>query len=244
MWAPPPEVVPDLLEDLVAFVNHCDGGQPLVRAALAHAQFETIHPFPDGNGRTGRALLQYMCRREGLSSHAPLPISSALMLAKSDYFNALDTTRVVCTPDDPSRSRAMQPWIDLSARATDHACRLYERLGEHVAAMQQRWHEAARERRIRTSSTAFRLLAHLPGNPVLTTGSVQRILRTNPRTARHAVSRLAEAGILVQRSAGRRNRVFECADMMDAFTEAARTQPADNLTLFRPAADDSEHRAL
>ena len=76
---------------------------------------------------------------------------------------------------------------------------------------------------------------------MLTAERAQAILQTNPRTGRYAVSRLAEAGILVQRSAGRRNRVFECADMMDAFTEAARAQPADNLTLssrHTPGADN------
>ena len=60
----------------------------------AHAQFETIHPVPDGNGRTGRAVLQYMYAREGMSEGAALPVSSALMLAKTDYFDALDESRV------------------------------------------------------------------------------------------------------------------------------------------------------
>ena len=86
---PPAELVPELLDDLAAFANRADDGFPLVRAALAHAQFETIHPFPDGNGRTGRAVLQYMYAREGMSEGAALPVSSALMLAKTDYFDAL-----------------------------------------------------------------------------------------------------------------------------------------------------------
>ena len=90
----------------------------------------------------------------------------------------------------------------------------------------------AGQHRIRPSSAAFRLLAHLPTTPVVTAGSAQRLLGSTERTARNAVSRLAEAGILAQRSAGRRNRVFECVTMMDAFTEASRDQPADNLTLL------------
>lgn len=228
---PAPEDVPGLLKDLVAFVNVGDGESPLVRAALAHAQFETIHPFPDGNGRTGRALLQYMCLREGLSGESALPISSALMLAKQDYFDALDSTRILCAPDDPHRSRAMHAWIDLFSQAADHACRLHERLNEHVEVLMGRWVAAARAQSIRPSSAAFRLLSHLPSNPVLNTDRTRALLQTTERTARHAVSQLVAAGILVQRSAGRRNRVLECPDMMDAFTEAARGQPADNLTL-------------
>ena len=228
---PPPEAVPSLLEDLVSFVNRDGDGNPIVRAALAHVQFETIHPFPDGNGRTGRALLQYMCLREGLAGRVALPLSSALMLAKQDYFDALDATRVVCEMDDSLRSHALHPWVDLLAQAADHACRLQERLNEHVETLLHQWTVKARTRRIRPSSAAFRLLSRLPSNPVLNIKRARELLGTNERTTRHAVSRLADAGILVQRSAGRRNRVFECSDMMDAFTEAAREQPADNLTL-------------
>ena len=91
------------------------------------------------------------------------------------------------------------------------------------------------------SSAAFRLLAHLLTNPVVTAGSVRGLPSATERTARNAVSRLEEAGIIAQRSAGRRNRVFECVAMIDAFTEAAREQPADNLTLSsarRPAPTD------
>ena len=238
---PPPEAVPGLLEDLVAYINQPDDGIPLVRAAVAHAQFETIHPFPDGNGRTGRALLQYMYLRAGLSTAAALPVSVALMLTKREYFDALDATRVVCAPDDPHRSRALRGWVEHLAAASDHACRLHDRLNTHVEALHQRWAATAREHRIRPSSAAFQLLAHLPTNPVVTADSARRLLRATERTARNAVSRLAEAGILSQRSASRRNRVFECVAMMDAFTEASREQPADNLTLLpapRPTRSD------
>ncbi|WP_419838682.1 Fic family protein [Candidatus Poriferisodalis sp.] len=230
---PPPEHVLGLLEDLVEYV-HRDDGDPLVRAAIAHAQFETIHPFPDGNGRTGRALIQFMLLREEVIGRGTLPISSALMIERPRYFDALDSFRLVCAPDDEARSRSAQPWIEMLAEATFHACILHDRLNSHVEALRQRWAAQATAKRIRPSSAAFRLLDHLPANPVLTADSARRLLDTNERTARHAVARLADAGILEQRSAGRRNRVFECGDMMDAFTESAREQPAANLTLSTP----------
>jgi Fic family protein len=229
---PPPEAVPALLDDLVAFINAPSDENPLVRAAIAHSQFETIHPFPDGNGRTGRALLQYMYLRDGLSGSAALPVSAALMLTKLDYFNALDATRIVCTPDAPERSKAFQAWIELLAGASDHACRLHERLNTHIETLLHNWNIEARRHRIRPSSAPARLIEHLPAHPVVTAASARELLDTNERTARNAVSRLAAAGILAQRSAGRRNKVFECTAMMDAFTEAAREQPADNLSLL------------
>ena len=232
--APPAEHVPELLDDLVAYVNRADG-VPLVRAAVVHAQFETIHPFPDGNGRTGRALIQFMLLREGVVGQGTLPVSSALMLEKSRYFDTLNAFRAVCAPHDAARSRSAQPWIEMFAEATLHACMLRGRLNSHVEALRQRWAAQAKAQRIRSSSAAFKLLEHLPVNPVVTAERVRALLGTSERTARQAVARLADAGILEQRSAGRRNRVFECGDMMDAFTESAREQPAANLTLATPA---------
>ena len=235
---PPPEHVLGLLGDLVEYVNR-DDSDPLVRAAVAHAQFETIHPFPDGNGRTGRALIQFMLLREEVIGSGTLPVSSALMIERPRYFDALDSFRLVCAPADEARSRSAQPWIELLAEAAFHACILHDRLNSHVEALRQRWATQATAKRIRRSSAAFRLLDHLPANPVLTADSARRLLDTNERTARHAIARVADAGILEQRSAGRRNRVFECGDMMDAFTESAREQPAANLTLSTPARTSS-----
>ncbi len=235
---PPAEFVDELLDDLVEFVNEKDG-IPIVRAAIAHAQFETIHPFPDGNGRTGRALIQYMYVRDELMSGGALPVSSALMLNRERYFDALDGIRAVCAPDDPERSKAFQPWIELLAQATDHACVLRRRLTQHVEALSQRWTKQARAAGIRTSSAAFQLLKVLPQHPVVTAESAAELLSIEQRTAQRAVARLANLGILEQRSAGRRNRVFECGDMMDAFTESAREQPAANLTLATPVSEHS-----
>ena len=233
---PPPELVNDLLGDLVAYVNEGDD-LTIVRAAIAHAHFETIHPFPDGNGRTGRALIQFMFRRDEMMGSGALPVSSALMLHKERYFDALNAVRYVGIPDDPARSRAYRPWIELLAQATAHACTLRERLIKHLEALSQRWTRRARHAGIRASSAASKLLESLPLHPVVTAESVANLLAVDPRTAQRAVARLAKLGILEQRSAGRRNRVFECGDMMDAFTESVREQPASNLTLSAPHPD-------
>ena len=233
---PPPESVPALLSDLIQFMNSRSGSAPVLEAAVVHAQFETIHPFADGNGRTGRALIQYMYAQDGLAANSALPVSSALMLGKEQYFEALDAYRVICDPEDGRRSDALYPLAELLASATRHACRLHERLDAHMGALRSKWREAASAHRVRLTGTTLRLLEWLPENPVLTVSSARQSLGLSERTARAAVSRLAAAGILAQRSAGRRNRVFECVDMMDAFTEAIRAQPADNLSLL-PAPD-------
>lgn len=227
---PPPEFVSGLLDDLVDYVNREDG-IPIVRAAIAHAQFETIHPFADGNGRTGRALMQYMLRRDEVMHGGALPVSAALMLNKAAYFDALDETRIVCAADDSERSKSLRSWIEMLAQSASHACVLRERLITHVDALSERWARQARQAGIRTSNAAFKLLEELPRHPVVTAGSAADVLSVSPRTAQRAVDRLAKLGILELRSAGRRNRVFECGDMMDAFAESTREQPAANLTL-------------
>ena len=89
---PPPELVHDLLEDLCAFCNG-DAVPAVAQAAIAHAQFETIHPFADGNGRTGRALIHLVLRRRGLATRVLPPVSLVLATWSDDYVAGLQATR-------------------------------------------------------------------------------------------------------------------------------------------------------
>src|SRR5699024_6392035 len=90
---PPPEEVPDLLQDLVQYMSGAIHS-PIIQAALAHAQFETTHPFPDGNGRVGRALIHTVLTRRGLTSEAILPVSLVLATLNREYIDGLDSFRV------------------------------------------------------------------------------------------------------------------------------------------------------
>jgi fido (protein-threonine AMPylation protein) len=85
---PPPELVPDAMTDLVAFLER-DDLHPIAQAAIAHAQFESIHPFTDGNGRVGRALIGAVLRRRGLTTSITVPIATALVADRSRYFDHL-----------------------------------------------------------------------------------------------------------------------------------------------------------
>lgn len=235
--APPPERVPDLMEDLVEYINSEADEDPVVRAGVAHAQFETIHPFSDGNGRTGRALIQFLLHRDGLVSGGALPISSALMLNKEQYFDSLNGCRAICEPDDPERSTRLLPWIEQFAEATSAAAVLKERLLGHIDALGERWKKAVVGSGMRHSGATLRLLRALPEHPVLTVNSIAGLLQMNKRTAQRAVNQLTALKILEQRSAGRRNRAFVCSDIMDAFAESVRQQPTTNLTLMPPPDD-------
>jgi len=92
MFTPPhSDRVAAAMDDLVAFAGR-DDIQALVHAALVHAQFETIHPFPDGNGRTGRAIIHSLLRRRGITRNVTVPISAGLLVDVDAYFVRSATT--------------------------------------------------------------------------------------------------------------------------------------------------------
>ena len=221
---PPPEAVSALLDDLVLAVNQ-PVASPLAHAAMVHAQFETIHPFADGNGRTGRALIHLMLRRAGMTATHTPPISSSLALRRDAYLQALNGTRPVCDSHDPQRSTGIAAWTSLLADATIEAVAFARRIIDHVAAIQNDWRERIRPTGIRANNAAMRLIDLLPSQPVLNANSAAELLDVNPRTARRSIDLLSNAGILVQRSAGKRNRVFEADAIMGTFTTLARLSP-------------------
>ena len=224
---PPPEEVPALMNDLVACANR-PGGSPIIQAALVHAQFETIHPFADGNGRTGRALIHLMLRRSGLTTTCTPPISSALASRRDNYLRALNTGRVVCGETEPERSAAMAEWVWLLADATAEAAVLARRVISHVGQVQEAWRRKASERGTRRASAPMRLIDVLPAHPVLNAAKATELLGADMRTALRSLRLLAECGILVQRSAGKRNRVYEAEDIVDAFAALAAAKPGDH----------------
>ncbi len=216
---PPPEVVPEMMGDLVARVNHGQG-HPLVEMAIVHAQFEMIHPFGDGNGRTGRALIQVMLQRSRMPTPSTLPISSSLALRKGEYMEALGEASVVCAPDAPARSHAVRQWIALAADAMSDAAFYAERLIKQVARVQADWHQRLHDTSAKKSTAAIRLLDHLPSHPVLNAEKAAGLLGSSWRTGARSLTALEQVGVLVQRSAGKRNRVYEAEAITRAFAAA------------------------
>ena len=207
--APPEDHVPALMDDLANYVNTSDH-PAVLRAAVAHSQFETIHPFGDGNGRTGRALIQTVLNAAGLADGA-VPVSSALSRDQRRYYDALNATRVVCgTGDTTARSRGLRDWL----RAFSNACVEAERQAATVAStvegLAHRWQTVAAFRR---DSAAAAMLAALPSMPVLDANTAARHLGVTPRTARAALAALTGAGI-VHPAGGRRNRRYTVPEMV------------------------------
>jgi len=213
---PPPDRVPGLLDDLLVYVNG-DDHSPLIQAALAHAQFETIHPFADGNGRTGRALIHVVLRRRGLAPAFVPPISLALATAAEAYIAGLTDFRALGEPDDPRRAVGASEWLRLFAAATRRACADAESYAEKIDALSTRWRHQLE--RVRADSGIDRLLRVLPGAPVVSVDSASALIGRSKARTTDAVNALAAAGILRQRNLGRqRYRVFEASGVLALFT--------------------------
>jgi Fic family protein len=201
---PPPDDVQGLLDDLVAFCNE-EMLPPLVQAAIAHAQFETIHPFADGNGRTGRALVQVVLRRRDLAPAYVPPISVMLARRKETYIHGL---RVF-------REGHVAEWLRMFAEATASAARLAQRYLGLVSDLQEQWREQLRPLAPRSDAAAWTILDVLPAHPVVTAGILMGATsRTRPAVV-NAVAQLVDAGVLIPLSTSARNRSWEASGLLD-----------------------------
>lgn len=207
---PPEELVRELLDDVTAYVSG-DEHPALLQAALAHSQFETIHPFADGNGRVGRALIQLVLRRRGVAARVLPPISLVLATRTGAYVKALDGTRA----DGPTLAGQLA-WVALFLSATGRACRDASQFATDLVALET----SSRERlgRVRANSATGLLVTALPSLPVFSvTTAAAHIGRTFQATS-DAVDRLVEAEVVRQVTLGRRNRTFEAVGLFEAFT--------------------------
>ncbi len=200
---PPSNAVARLMEDLVHYLNYSNH-HPVVKAAIAHAQFETIHPFDDGNGRTGRALIQSVLKSADYINHA-LPISAALNNARQNYYFALQRFRVLCAADDHiARSEAMRPWLEVFAQASKKAVVLSSSLQRQAEEIVSTW---KRNTRFRANSIAGKALAVLSSTPILDAPLLANKLGVSTRSARTALNKLESAGI-IENAGGERHRRF------------------------------------
>lgn len=231
---PPPELVDELLDDLAEFCNE-ESLPPLAQAAVAHAQFETIHPFADGNGRTGRALIHMILRRRGLGMRLLPPVSLVLATWAQDYIDGLTGTRYVDTWDSAVARSGINRWIALFASACRRAAEDAGQFEKQVQELQSSWRE--RIGRVRRDSTINLLIGILPIAPVLTVNTASELVSRSFPAASLAIGRLVAAGILVQVSVGKRNRAYEAPELIDAFTALERrlASPEGDTRVSAPA---------
>jgi Fic family protein len=199
---PPPETVPDYLADLTAFANR-DDVPILAQAAIVHAQFESIHPFIDGNGRIGRALLHAVLRRRRATRHLVVPIASALVINRERYFGALGDYRA----GDPHTIVAML------ASATSIATGEARIAADALVGLRGQWQVRAGDPR--PGTPRFRLLSLAAEEPILSVDLAARRLRLAPGEVAEAIDTLTGAGILTRARHSRRTPVWLAPEVLE-----------------------------
>jgi Fic family protein len=209
--APDSDRVPALMNDLTAFMSR-DDLPVLALAAAAHAQFETIHPFPDGNGRTGRALVHAILRNRALTRSTTVPISAGLLIDTAAYFDALIGYR----QGDP------EPIVSMVCSASLIAVANGRTLVSDLRSIRKEWGERLKTRK---GSDALRLADLLIRQPVITTDVMTRELGVTPNNVARIVGPFVTAGILIASRTGSRGRVVwrspEVLSELDSFADRA-----------------------
>jgi Fic family protein len=207
---PPPEYVRALLADLCDFLNR-DDVPAVIQAAIAHVQFETIHPFADGNGRVGRTLVLAVLRRRGIAERYLPPVSLALAGRADQYVMGLTNWRYTLDGAD---------WLLFFADAVWRAATGAEEFAKSISELQQQW--IADAGTPRKGSSPLRLIELLPSNPVVNVKTVSQWLEITSEAARQAILRLEKAGVLRQVTIGRRHRVWETVGLFNLLDEFER----------------------
>jgi Fic family protein len=210
-YVPPhADAVPALMADLVRFARRTD--LPLLaQAALAHAQFETIHPFADGNGRTGRALVHALLRAGRLTRRVTVPVSAGLLTDTRAYFDTLTAYRA----GDPV------PIVAMLATASFAAITNARQLVAELHEVRAGWDATVRARR---GATTWRLADLLLRQPVVDAATVARELGISPANALRPLRPLVEAGVLTEFTGAARNRMWQSLEVLaalDAFAVRA-----------------------
>lgn len=208
--APAHERVPELMDDVMAYARRSDI-PVMVQAAIAHAQFETIHPFTDGNGRTGRALMHAMLKHRGTASRVTVPVSSGLLANVKGYHDALTAFR----DGDPDII------IALCSEASFLAIENGTVLAGEVEAITESWNAKIVARK---DAAVWKVLGLLACQPVVNAASLQDKLGLDYRRAKRAMDELEAAEIVVGVNKFKQGRFWRAPDMLkalDAFAERA-----------------------
>lgn len=207
---PPHEEVPQALGDLERFLHDDDRLPPLVKIALAHVQFETIHPFLDGNGRVGRLLITFLLTECGVLHKPVLYLSHFFRAHRQAYYDHLQAVR------DRGEWEAwlaffLRGVIDVAGEAVDTARRIQLLREQHRAAITEGLGRAA--------GNGHRVLESLYNRPILTVADVRALTGTTYAAANTLVARLAELGVLVEMTGYARNRRFRYEPYVRLFTD-------------------------
>ncbi|WP_258132073.1 Fic family protein [Microbacterium sp. MYb62] len=201
LYVPPaPERVAELMSDLIDYLNR-DDVPVIVQAAIAHAQFESIHAFTDGNGRIGRALVSASLRRRGVTRNAVVPLASGLLAQREGYFDALTAYR---------RGEA-GPIISLFAKSARVAAVESRDSIAAIKVLPSEWRETYRPR---TGSAGAALIEAFYDHPVMSMDDIERLDLGSSSRIYAAVEDMVAVGILREITGRIRDRVWVASELI------------------------------
>ncbi|HBT82222.1 MAG: cell filamentation protein Fic [Desulfuromonadales bacterium GWD2_61_12] len=205
---PPHEYVGECIADLEGLLGYAPSEEDqteisiVIRMAIVHAQFETIHPFIDGNGRVGRLLLPLMLSAEG---YPPVYLAGFLKENQQEYYDTLGAVQL---------RGEWVPWVRFLAEGVQVAARETIQTAERLTALLDRWKTLIRTSNIRSDALPHRLPEYLIAHPVVTVRSIQEAFNTSFPTANAALSVMREMGTVAPQTERKRDRTFVAKDVI------------------------------
>ena len=212
---PPPQRLPETLSAFEKYLHAESELPPIVRAGLLHVQFETIHPYLDGNGRIGRLLVTLLLKHWGLLSRPLLYLSLYFKRNLEDYYRLLKAVRV-----DGDWESWMAYFLDGVASIAEEAVVTVRELSALVSVDRARVLAAKP-----TTVIALRLFEQLPRHPIVSVSRARDLIETTKPTAIKAVNALVESGVLVESTGRKRDRFFHYAEYLDRLRTGTELEP-------------------
>jgi len=205
---PPPHEMRAALGDLERFLHDPGGLDPLIVCALAHAQFETIHPFLDGNGRVGRLLITFLLCHEKVLQRPVLYLSHYLKQHRASYYDRLMAVRL---------AGDWEGWLRFFLTGVGEVAREAEQTARNIVQLREEIRQRAQTARM--SANAFRLLDHLFQKPYINVNAARDRLGVSYVAANGLIKELCDLEVLSETTGGNRNRVFRFGPYMDLFAD-------------------------
>jgi Fic family protein len=210
-FIPPPEhEMRTALGNLERFLHDSGGLDPLITCALTHAQFETIHPFLDGNGRMGRLLITFLLCHEKVLQRPVLYLSHYLKQHRASYYDRLMAVRF---------DGDWEGWLRFFLTGVREVAREAEQTARQIVQLREEIRRTAQAAGM--SASAFRLLDHLFRQPVVNVNAARIQLDLSYQAANALIRELCDLGVLGEITGGSRNRVFRFGPYLDLFPDVA-----------------------
>jgi Fic family protein len=208
---PPHHKVPEALSELERFLHTLDAMPPLVKIALAHVQFETIHPFLDGNGRVGRLLITFLLTERGVLHKPVLYLSHYFKQHRQEYYERLQAVR---------DRGAWEEWLAFFLRGVIAVAQEASETARRILLLREAHRAAITDRFGRAAGNGHKVLESLYDRPIVGVSDVRALTGTTYAAANTLVSRLVEIGVLSEMTGYARNRRFRYAPYIELFAES------------------------